>query len=157
PGLQETLRAVRLRVMPCPSRDREGAGATAPSRSRLGRSLLLLLLDGLLDRLDEVRALLFGGEPGGVGGGIFLLGIGIGRHRLMRVVEDAPDHALAHHLGGASARLGLGLGLGGLGRRLLLFRLLFFLVFFLVLAFAAFLLAFRRLVPFFLVFVFFLL
>src|SRR5581483_12209984 len=58
-------------------------------------------------------------ELGGVGFGISLLGIIVGGDHLVRVVEDAPDDAHAHHLGRPGARLGL--GLGHLRRRLLLF------------------------------------
>src|SRR5207247_1685539 len=63
-------------------------------------NLLLLLLDRLLDRLDEVGVFLVGGQLGGVGFRVFALGVFVGRHALMGVVEYAPDQPLTNHLGG---------------------------------------------------------
>src|SRR5437867_2758517 len=78
-------------------------------------NLLLLLLDRLLDRLDEVSVFLVGGQLGGVGFRVFALWVFVGRHALMGVVKHAPNQPLTNHLGGAAAGLGLG-RLGCLGR-----------------------------------------
>src|SRR5207247_382905 len=92
-------------------------------------TLLLLLLDRLLDRLDEVGVLLVERQLGGVLVGLLALGVLEGGHALVGVVEHPPDDLEALHLGAARARLGLG-RLGRLGRLLLgrFFFLLFLVV-----------------------------
>src|SRR5437899_13062016 len=52
------------------------------------------------------------GQLDGVGLGLGLLRVGVAGDTLVGVAEHPPDDALADHLGGTAARLGLGLGLG---------------------------------------------
>src|SRR5262249_31722355 len=88
---------------------------------------LFLLLDRLLDRLHEVSALLVRRQLGGVLVGFLPLRVVVDGHPLVGVIEDAPTHFHADHLGRPRARLGLGLGL--LGGRLLLLGRRFFVLF----------------------------
>ena len=91
----------------------------AAGRKRLG--YLFLLFERLLHFLNEVCLFLVRGQPSGHG--LFpveRIGLDLG----VGIVEHAPDDLHPHVLGGAGARLGRGLRLGG--RLLFLFRLFLF-------------------------------
>src|ERR1043165_4486661 len=128
-------------------------GREERATARQGRSFLFFLFDVFLDGLDEKRAFLFGHQPLGMGLGLCFFRVIIRGDRLMRVIVNDPDDALARGLDRASP-FGFCLGLLLFYRGFLLVPLVlaflvsfglsfsssFFFVFFIVFVFVAFLL-----------------